>query len=110
MCGAAFSKNGGLSRHRKIHTGEKPFVCYICGKGFNQRGNLKTHMKSHINGTLQPPKEQPIWIKSTKWQNYNGCVSGGPTLLVTLLYVMIHSFLFLHLYDEKKGRDGEIEW
>ena len=57
-------------------------------------------MKSHINGTLQPPKEQPIWIQSTKWQNYNGCVSAGHTF-DSYPFKFYDSVLFLHLNGEK---------
>lgn len=32
--------------HRKIHTGEKPFVCE-CGKRFRVRGDLKRHSNIH---------------------------------------------------------------
>lgn len=47
-CGKTFTRNEELTRHKRIHTGLRPYPCTACGKKFGRRDHLKKHMKTHM--------------------------------------------------------------
>ena len=44
LCGKSFKQKNYLTRHMRIHTGEKSYKCEICNQTFNQSSSLASHI------------------------------------------------------------------
>ncbi|PSN41976.1 Transcription factor Sp1, partial [Blattella germanica] len=57
QCGKSFTRNEELTRHKRIHSGLRPYACAVCGKRFGRKDHLKKHQRTHqirIEPALQP--------------------------------------------------------
>ena len=52
-CDKRFARSDELSRHRRMHTGEKKFACSMCGRRFVRSDHLMKHEKRHHNRLLK---------------------------------------------------------
>ncbi|XP_037561645.1 histone-lysine N-methyltransferase PRDM9 [Dermacentor silvarum] len=46
-CPYSSNRRNDITKHQRIHTGERPFMCHICDRGFNRRAHLRGHMVVH---------------------------------------------------------------
>lgn len=46
-CQKSFTRNEELTRHRRIHSGIRPYQCRWCDKKFGRKDHLRKHERTH---------------------------------------------------------------
>lgn len=73
-CNKSFTRSEHLARHRRKHTGERPFTCPHCAKTFSRLDNLRQHkqtvhaFESSFSRNLPPARARDLYPYSVYYQ------------------------------------------
>ena len=81
-CDMAFSDNSALRRHKRIHSGSKPYTCRECGESFARSFTLTVHLRRHR------------WVAEKSAYSHS-CVKRSPVVRTKLM----QHFDFIYLLD-----------
>uniref|UniRef100_A0A8B9KUW8 C2H2-type domain-containing protein n=1 Tax=Astyanax mexicanus TaxID=7994 RepID=A0A8B9KUW8_ASTMX len=54
VCGKSFSVAARLTEHARVHSGERPYACPRCPTAFRSRPNLDKHLRLHASDPSDP--------------------------------------------------------
>lgn len=76
-CTKAFTRSDMLTRHKRLHSGDRPFQCNECKQGFSRSDHLSTHMRTHTGK-----------LDSHKFTNSSTKFSSSVNLVVVNLFAV----------------------
>lgn len=76
QCGKVFKRAEHLSRHHRMHSGERPYPCSECDKAFSRSDNLSAHMaRAHKNVERKFPTPRPTPFQYEAYERPSSAMS-----------------------------------
>jgi len=105
-CGKKFSQASNLIRHKRLHSGEKPYECLVCKKSFSSSSNLMQHKVVHQGSSR---KEYNCIFEECQRVYYYACTLKNHVLKSHFSlyekYFKGSAISFIHIYRELKNKN-----